>query len=318
MKMTLLHKKAAWVVALASIAVSFALAGCKSDNSVTSSDTSVAASQDVAESAAGAVGSNTGGATDQLSDVSNLAYEAGVGTVASPEGNPPSVSSDTTIVSSEKTRVFNAADTSWTVVIQRTKTNGIYTGSWKRGYKYSYSRNGVKQKFFRTAGLGADKMTFDILSDSCSGAYRTTHLSHKLISLAGGWSGTINFGTGADSTLMTVNSTTTYARNGIDTITTKNAVRTSNNTLALTFVNVVVKRGVGRLALGYTYGRPISGTINGTFSGTNTFMSGKLYNETTFSRTFTITFGGTDNAAIAITGTGVYSGTLNLVTGELN
>jgi len=329
MKMTLFaSEKMKMTVAVASIAIGFAVTGCKNEDSIgttgpnvsanQSTAADVSASQDAAESLAGAVGSNTGGATDQLADVSNLAYEANVGTAVSPEGTPSGVLGGTTIVSGEKTRVFNAADTSWTLTIQRTRTDGFRTASWTRGYKYWYSRNGVRQEYFRTGGLGADKMQFDILSDSCSGVFQTTHLSDKLISLAGGWSGTINYGTGADSTVMTINSTTAYSRHGIDTITTRNAVRTSDNTLALTFVNVVVKRGIGRLALGYNYGRPISGTINGTFNANITFTSGQLYTDKTISRTFTITFGGTDNASIAITGTGAYNGTLNLVTGELN
>jgi hypothetical protein len=101
--------------------------------------------------------------------------------------------------------------------------------------------------------------------------------------------------TGTNTNTVTVNTFNggAYTRVGKDTMRLRNAERTIDHRLTMTFTNVVGPRG-SRLELSQKTG----GTITGTFSAKITFTRGDLYREREINRTFTILLGGTNGTAV--------------------
>jgi hypothetical protein len=98
--------------------------------------------------------------------------------------------------------------------------------------------------------------------------------------------------TQANTNVLMINGTSTRA--GKDTLTTRQSVRTHDNMMTTTLVDVTKPR----YRLGATRD-DLSGTITGTYQATITFTRGDLYNERNVQREFTIELSG-DEARVGI------------------
>ncbi|KAA0226114.1 hypothetical protein EDS67_20665 [candidate division KSB1 bacterium] len=274
-----------------------ALVACQNDDPVSSND-SLNATEDAAESIASAVGADNGGATDQLSDVIELAGASGLQKPA--EVLLGKYSEPNTIASIDTS--YDPATGTWTLRLERERgnPNGIPYAEISRTYTYQFlNKNGQPQKYWKVGADTAYTIKFNIVEGT--GTHRTRRLSQQLTGLSGSFTAT-----GVNTRLVTINGT--YFRSAVDTVTTRNAVRTLDHALNLTFTNVQGPRG-SRLELS----RKISGTVSGTYTAKVTFQRGESYGETTINRSFTINLGG-GNATLNISGKNFEA---DLTSGEL-
>lgn len=262
-----------------------ALAACQNDDPMSSND-SLNATEDAAESIASAVGADNGGATDQLSDVIELAGASGL---QKPSEVLLGKYSEPNAIASIDTS-YDPVTGTWTLRLERERgnPNGIPYAEISRTYTYQFlNKNGQPQKYWKTGADTAYTIKFNIVEGT--GTHRTRRLSQELTGLSGNFTAT-----GVNTRLVTINGT--YSRSAVDTITTRNARRTLDHTLNLTFTNVQGPRG-SRLELS----RKISGTVSGTYTAKVTFQRGESYGETTINRSFTINLGG-GNANLKVSG----------------
>ncbi|MCL4704125.1 hypothetical protein KJ068_03130 [bacterium] len=274
-----------------------ALVACQNDDPVSSND-SLNATEDAAESIASAVGADNGGATDQLSDVIELAGASGLQKPA--EVLLGKYSEPNTIASIDTS--YDPATGTWTLRLERERgnPNGIPYAEISRTYTYQFlNKNGQPQKYWKVGADTAYTIKFNIVEGT--GTHRTRRLSQQLTGLSGSFTAT-----GVNTRLVTINGT--YFRSAVDTVTTRNAVRTLDHALNLTFTNVQGPRG-SRLELS----RKISGTVSGTYTAKVTFQRGESYGETTINRSFTINLGG-GNANLNVSGKNFEA---DLTSGEL-
>jgi hypothetical protein len=228
------------------------------------------ATEDAAESIASAIGSENGGVVDQLRDVMELASF----------GRLHAQGED----GLSKASGFGKIDTSydettgtWTLKLSRERgdPNGIPYAQISRTYTYQFlNKNGQPQKYWKVGADTAYTIKFNIVDGT--GTHRTRHLSQRLTGLSGALTAT-----GVNTRLVTINGT--YQRSAVDTITTREAVRTLDHTLKLTLTNVQCPVGQRSESV-----RKLTGTISGTYNAYVTFQRGESYGEKTINRTFTI------------------------------
>lgn len=251
------------------------LVACSNEDPVSSSE-GVNATEDAAESIASALGADNGGAIDQVSDVLELAGTAGL---QKPAEVLLGKYSEPSAIASVDTS-YDPVTGTWTLLLQRERgnPNGVPYAEISRTYTYQFlNQNGQPQKYWRVGADTAYTIVFNIVEGT--GTHRTRRLSQQLTGLSGSFTAT-----GVNTRLVTINGT--YARSAVDTLTTRNAVRTLDHALSLTFTNVQGPRG-SRLDLS----RKISGTVSGTYTAKVTFQRGDSYRETNINRTFTIVLG---------------------------
>lgn len=266
--------------------LSFAAAGCRNATDPIQ-DESLLASMDAAEVISGAMGSDNGGLNDQLTDIIELTSDGALNFIAFSDeaallNERPALSRNGVI----RRREYNPANQTWTITVQRAINTPALQGNWMRQYRLRFSRNGVGQQFFRTNNQPADLVTFEIVPDSCTGAFKSRRLSHRLTRLEGAVRGVISF---ADTTnpIMTINSTAPYRRSAIDSLTVGDALRISNHTVTATLRDVVVPLNRAR-RFQNIYARATSGTISGTYAANITFARGETYDEREVNREFNI------------------------------
>lgn len=271
-------KRNFWMKMTVSALAVFILAGCEKNDPVSSNDESVMATEDAAESIASALGSDNGGAMDQLSDLAELASVTGMQGEAALGKTGGTAEIDTT---------YDPVTGTWTAVISRERgnPNGIPYASFSRTYTYQFlNKDGQPQKYWRVRnGAQIDTaytIKFNIVDGT--GIHRTRRLSQELKDLSGAFTAT-----GTNTALITINGT--YTRAAADTITTRNAVRTHDHTLSLNFIDVKIPRGRRS-----DVANQVGGTITGNYTATVTFTRGDLYSEKNINRDFTITLGGGD------------------------
>ncbi|MDB5032961.1 MAG: hypothetical protein JWQ98_202 [Chlorobi bacterium] len=278
------------------------MTGCQKDNPV-DTDTSSIATEDAARSVAGTVGQDNGGALDQASDVADLAGAQGL-----------SGGADLLVDKYGKLALATTIDTTydpstgkWTLSLARTRgtVGGTFYAAITRTYVFQFlNAGGQPQKYWRVIGTNgidtARSIRFDITGGT--GEHHAVGFSQKLNSVHGSW-----VVTGTNTDTITINGT--YSRSAVDTITTRNAVRTLDHTINLALTNVTGPRSSrGNMAA------RTGGTITGTYSAVATFSRGSLYSDKTINRDFTITLGG-GNSTINIGGK-VFTGILS--SGDLN
>ncbi len=301
----------------------FLSTGCKNDDAVTPIAENLA-SQDAANVIAGEVGTESGGVNDMLSDMTDLRSSP---LFANEDGGTALLNETGTGRYGTYTRTYNPDTQTWTVVIEASFQNPVRSGSWRREYEYFFSKNGVKQQFFITSGVMADKITFTIVESGCSGQFTNPRVSHQLTALRGSVEATVSISNG--DTLLTVNSLVPRYRAAIDSVKIRGGLRTSDHNLTLTLTNVVVPTRLERRLPEQLVGgrrfrnvRPISGTISGTYNAQMTFQRGDTYSEREVTRNFTINFGNSTGESVDVEITGVsapkFTGRINLQTGELN
>ncbi len=284
------------------VAAVIALAGCSND-SPNSPVADAISSEDAAESITSSIGQDNGGAIDQIADLSDIASATGIQQGEAGSKGAPALASAATLDTS-----YDAGTGTWTVTLSRERgaVNGNAYAKITRTYQYQLlNKNGVPQKYWRVPAGGAIdtaySMTFTITGGT--GEHHTPHLSQKLTAIGGSWTAT-----GLNTSTITINGT--YNRSAVDTLTTRNAVRTLENTITLTFTNIQVPRG-NRTQMA----QAATGTISGTYTANVTFSRGALYSEKTINRDFTVTLdGGNGNikmgskAFVGLIGSGVLKG----------
>jgi hypothetical protein len=249
----------------------FILTACEKDNPVSSQD-EMSATEDAAESIASGLGADDGGAMDQLSDVIELASASGI------QAQSSSVLAKSAGASIDTS--YDAATGTWTLKLQRARgnPNGVPYAEISRTYTYQFlNKNGQSQKYWKVGADTAYTIKFNIVEGT--GTHRTRRLSQKLTGLSGEFTAT-----GVNTRTVTINGT--YQRSAVDTVTTRNAVRTLDHALTLTFTNVQGPAG-SRLNLA----RKFTGTVSGNYSAFVTFQRGGTYSEKTINRDFTIELG---------------------------
>lgn len=233
-------------------------------------DQSYSVNQDVAESVSGTVGSNTGGAVDQIGDAIEIASMGGL-------HKSTDAAELNEVEGIEKT--YDETTGVWTLHLQRERGNktGKNYAQIERTYTYQFlNKLGQFQKFYITGQDTAYTINFNIVSGS--GRHKTLRLSQKLLELTGSW--TI---TNANLTNVTINGT--YHRSATDTITTLKRIRTHLHSTDMTFIDVVAPRGSR-----WNMEDKISGTITGHYHAEVTWDGLRGYGEKTIDRDFTITF----------------------------
>jgi hypothetical protein len=273
------------------------VSGCKRNDNpaeVQSTLSAPTATDDAAESVAGALGANNGGALDQMGDVLEITTSAGLQTdpvdlISRFEGRS----------SAAVQKQYDSTTGWWTLTLTRTRgiPGGTYYTSLTRVYQYQFlNRNGGFQKFWRTVNPDSSVDTaYSVhhIIKSGTGISHTRRMSQQLLSVTGEW-----IATGTNTPTITINTVNSspFTQVGADTVTTGNSVRTLNYTLTMTFLNVTGPRG-GRSTLSAR----TSGTINGTYHATVSLTRGSIYSERTIDRTFTVTLG-SSKGMIAIDG----------------
>ncbi len=255
--------------------------GCKKDNDLVSSSSSSMLYDDAAESISTAMGDESGGALESFADVLSVAGGGSLSTTLAKSSGDEMVAAGIP--------VYDSLNGWWTVSIDRSKYGIQASGFMKRVYQYQFSKNSVFQKLRINSADTATTVKFKIIDGS--GYFSNLRVKHYLTKLRGGW--TVN---DLNKDTVTLNSDTVYVRAGVDTIITRNMIRTFDHTLRITKMTDV--RGL-RFRLNRdnftiwrnNFSKAISGTVEGTFYASITFRKGDLYKERTISKTFTITLG---------------------------
>lgn len=250
--------------------------GCEKSDPLSAPADEMNATEDAAESIASAIGSDNGGVADQLSDLIELASKSGI------QGQ----SSDLLGKYSEATEAakidtsYDPATGTWTLKLERERgnPNGVPYAQISRTYTYQFlNKNGQPQKYYIVGADTAYTINFNIVEGT--GIHRTRRLSQQLTGLSGSF-----IATGVNTRLITINGD--YERSAVDTITTRNSVRTLDHTLKLTLTDVQVPAGRR-----FDHTRIFTGTISGTYTAIVTFQRGESYSEKTINREFTIELG---------------------------
>lgn len=267
-------------------AILLCVSGCRKNSTGPTLDASINSNQDAAQSIANAVGEDNGGVTDQMGDIADATgssgISAGVGTAGSYEALMKSVSTegDTVI------KTFNASDTSWTVSVTRSRIGlfGRQAGFTRTYYIKFLNMNGVALPRYSTTTPAdtANTIIFKVLNGT--GYTMTRFVSTHLLSISSDY-----VATGTNTSVMTVNGTLT--RTGTDTIKTLTGERVLNYTLVANLQNVTGPRTARYMMMTRTP-RATGGTITGTYTATVSVLRGDSYTERSFTKTFTVTFGG--------------------------
>jgi hypothetical protein len=279
------------MIAILSLLTLFLFTACEKDGTKVVEQESLSADQDVAESVAGTVGENTGGAVDQIGDVSMIASLGGLSKTADFE--------DAAVID----KSYNDTTGFWTVHLIREhgSPNGLNYAYAERTYTFQFlNKDDNFQKYYITGSDTAYTIKFNIVSGS--GRHKTRRLSQELLELNGAW-----VITNANQPNITINGS--YHRAATDTIRTFQKTRTHYHTTDLTFIDIVTTR-----ASRWQFGKKLSGTITGHYHSEVTFDGPRGYSEKTVDRDFTIVFGN-DSATITINGN-EYK--FNISTGELS
>jgi hypothetical protein len=242
-----------WMEMVATAMAVLVLAGCEKNDPASSNENSPIATEDAAESIASAVGSDNGGAMDQLADVAELASISGL------HGQDGAVLGKLNEAADIDTS-YDPGTGTWTVVISRERGNPDepYYAAFSRTYMYQFlNKDGDPQKYWLVRNGGqvdtAYTIKFNIVEGT--GTHHTPHLSQQLKDLSGSFTAT-----GTNTPLITVNGT--YSRSAADTISTRNAVRTLDYTLSLNFIDIKIPRG--------NHGRQSNQRRSGNYTATAT------------------------------------------------
>lgn len=234
--------------------------------------------EDAAESISAAMGDESGGVTESFADVM---IAGGAGTLGS--ASPAMEGADLVTAG---VPVYDSLTGWWSVSVNRSLDNMLVQRSITREYQYLFQLNGNFQKRYIVNGDTATTLKFKIVSGT--GYFNNARVSHHLTHLSGAWtSSDINKDT------VTISLDNIFVRSGVDSIKTRNLLRTHNSTLTITGVNVKAPRyrPLDHTTWRNNFYRAISGTISGNYSATIAFQRGDAYKERSINRDFTITVG---------------------------
>ena len=234
------------------------------------------ATQDAAESIASAIGEDDGGVLDQLGDIALVCSPSGMQNLSMSSSGDGSLGKG---FGTADTLFYDAQTGYWTIEISRERNElfGLYYANFSRTYQVQFrNQAGQPQQFYVVGNDTARSVNFRILGGS--GYARSPRWNHHLGDIVADWTVT-----NAHTNILTVNGT--YGRSAIDTLFTYNGVRAADHSLEMTMVDITGPRGNRNNISVAT-----SGELAGTYTGTVTFISGDVYGERNFTRTFTVTF----------------------------
>lgn len=257
--------------------------------------------EDAAESISAAMGDESGGVTESFADVM---IASGGGTVNA----ATAISNDGENITSGPP-TYDPATGWWSVSINRSISTDRFQRSITREYQYQFLKNSVAQALYISlSGDTATTLKFKIVSGT--GYFRGLRVSHNLTSLKGAWtSSDINKDT------VTIILDSVYVRSGVDSIKTRELLRTHTSTLTINSVNVKTPRYRPLLHNTWrnNFANAISGTISGNYNATIAFQRGDAYKERSINRDFTITVGNGEGS-LTINGGGNFK--MNLSNGQ--
>ena len=248
---------------------------------------------DAAYSIAGAVGDESGGATEVVGDLLTVQSQGKINLSApSADGGFETTTSDSGL--------YDPATGWWTVSINKSRTNFRVTASITRNYQFRFWKNETEyQQFYVTNEDTASKMEFKMVSGS--GYFKNPHVTHTLTQLQGAW-----LASNINKDTVTITLTENYIRKGVDSVVTLRASRIFDHTLTLTSANLTTTRFNPRRFQSFMMWRAnlanaLSGTITGRITATITFIRGEDDKVRNIDREFTVTVGGGDGS-IALDG----------------
>lgn len=253
------------------------IAGC--DKNTTEPEDSSILYEDAAESISAAMGDESGGAMESVADIYSVAGGVPLGSGLAKSSGEESV------MTVAGPPVYNDSTGWWSVTIDRSRSGVYVNASVQRVYQYQFQKNGVVQQNRITGTDTANTLKFKIVSGS--GFFRNPRVHHNLTMLKGGWTATK-----IDKDTVVLNSDTTFVRSGVDSIITRNMIRTFTHTTTMEFSDVKALRyKPSMMNWRNNFSQAVSGTINGTYNATITFQRGSAYKERTVSKTFIINLG---------------------------
>lgn len=277
----------------------FLLNACK--DGVTNSDISPTADEDAAESIAASTGYETGGSTDFMGDVSDIASNLGLQEFIL--GDKTSNQTFKAVSKQSIDKNFDQATQKWTVTLSRKKgspeASNYTTISRVCQYQFLNAKN-EPQKNYITDSDTAYAMTFIIVSGT--NYHRTPRVSGVVTQLSG-----VFRATELNTSKITINGS--FSKSGIDTINTRKGTRIINHTLNLTYTNIIGERGMGK-----EWYKTATGTVTGTYVGSIVTQKGTAYNEKSINKNIEITLGVGGKSDIKIGGKKFIS---KLLSGEL-
>lgn len=271
----------------AALLLALAVSGCDNAGSDPDLAADVSADEDAAVAIANAIALDSGGALQAAADAVELTEDAsGQRSAAGDAG-------------CAHERSYDDGAQTWTgfAACEFGDPDGLFYALFSRTRTYQFLDSlGVPQQYPE----GAATLNFAIVDGE--GFRIRPGFTHRLLGI-----GADLVVDGLGEALKTVNGT--YDRSATDTLYTRDAERTLEYDLALTFVDV---QGTGRIRDGGE--QPVSGTIEGVYDALHTFTSPDGTREQRVRREFVITFGSGDEALIAL---GDETFRADLMTGEV-
>ncbi|GIV61950.1 MAG: hypothetical protein KatS3mg044_0816 [Rhodothermaceae bacterium] len=219
------------------------LAGCDATNPDDLEVTDSTVNEDVAASVATLVADASGGMLDQVGDLAELTSASGLW-AAGKDGVE---------------RVYNEATGTWTVTVDRERSNppGTVQMSVHRVYTVQFlNAEGLPQKYYITEGDTARTLNFQIVEGS--GTFQTPRVTAERTDISGGF-----VATNIHTEQVTLNGD--YSRSGTHRIETNAVNRVLEYSFSVQVFDLVGPRG-SRLNLA----QKVSGVLEGQFTGTLT------------------------------------------------
>lgn len=267
--------------------------GCGDDKASGTDNVNPNADQDAAAVVAQALGSSSGGASDEINDLMQLAKASSIESAKWSVERTGLEASDLS---------YDPESGTWTLEFSRTR--GLITGMRyshvERTYTWQFRKSdGQPQVSYIVGNDTAYSIQFNIVSGS--GYHKSPRLAQHLTELEADF---LAMGTNKNSVVINGN----YLRSAVDTITTMRATRMVDHTLDLTYTDITI----GRDAPGEAW-QNMSGAITGTYTADIEFVSGTAYGENHVERNIDVSVAG-GTATIHIRG---MSFICNLQDGEL-
>ncbi len=276
----------------------FLFINCDKNNSISAED-DLYTDEQAAEAIASGMASESGGAVDQMSDLSSLAGVEGIQNMADGAHSLAKKNGDrvTAIDTS-----YDESDGKWTIAvsIERAIPQRNFTAQFYRVYSVQYLKGGQYQKYYITNGDTANTIKFDIVEGA--GSVQSLRLKHRLKSLSASW-----VATNANQRLMAVAGS--YTRSAADTFTTRNTVSTMDQALTVNFAGISIPANDSEEVPAL-----IAGVMSGDFVADITITKGEETSQKSVDRSFSVAFS-SKVVKVVING-GEY--TADTTTGELD
>jgi hypothetical protein len=255
------------------IFISGFLLNCSENDNITSDP--VTSYKEEAEAIASNISSETNGAVDQLSYLSDLASNDGMSSLSKIVSNLNK--SNTETISSIDT-VYDASAGKWTISIVRERNvpQRNLISNYSHVFTLQYLKNGIPQKYFITNNDTANSIRFDIIEGF--GTLQSNRIQQDLELTSGSWQATV---TANNSLIVSGN----YSRSANAIFTNVNATRSYDYSVSMSFAGVSIPINKGDEIWLY-----LSGTMSGQFIGEYSATVNGQQNNKSINKTFAIAF----------------------------